>query len=147
MINEGPFDRYQLVISYELLKLLEWLIDHEQDNLRKLIKRAVHKELFIRPSKIQPKEEELQQNIVAFFAIVDAILHETISEDLVKNNQHRTLIPAINNVDSTLHNPSSISTSIAKATAAAEKKGQDPKEILCKELLKRWKPAKNASFH
>jgi hypothetical protein len=147
MTHEGPFDRHQLVISYELLKLLEWLIDHEQDSLRKLTKRAIEQGFFIHPPNRHPSDEELQQNIVEFFAILDAILHETISEDHMKNTTQRTLIPAINNIDSSMYKPSTLSASIAKATAAAEKKGQDPKEIFCKELLKHWNPTKKVSIH
>jgi hypothetical protein len=149
MINDESFDRYQFVISFELLKLLEWLIDHEQESLKQLIKRAVdHGFPGLGMHQMEGDPEELQQNVIDFFALIDALLHETVNEEEAENVLQRSLIPAINSIDATMYDSGAYSTSVAKATAAASRpKGGSPKEILCKELLKRWKPHKKANFN
>lgn len=150
MTNEGPFDYYQFVVSSELLKLLEWLIDYEHEGLKKLIKRAVEQGL-IKPNmpKQQAHEpEEIQQNIVEFFTLLDILLQETIQEQSTQELLERSLIPAINCFDKTMYDSTTMATSIAKAAAVVDKsKGETPKEVLCKELLKRWKPHKKIQAH
>jgi hypothetical protein len=152
MINDESFergDRYQFVISYELLMLLEWLIDHEHESLRALIKRAVDQGFpghGVRHMRGNP--EDLQQNIVEFFDLLDSMLGQVVSEDEAENALQRSLVPAINNIDSTMYDSGAFMTSVAKATAAAGRaKGVSAKEVLCKELLKRWKPHKKANMN
>lgn len=154
MINDDSFeqmlaDRYQFVISYELLMLLDWLIEHEHESLKALIKRAVDQGFPQRGvRKMHANPEELQQNIVEFFDLLDSLLCQTINEDEAENALQRSLVPAINNIDSTMYDSGAFMTSVAKATAAAERsKGMSAKEVLCKELLKRWKPHKKANMN
>lgn len=150
MINEeGPFDRYQFVLSAELLKLLEWLIDYEQENLKKLIKRAVQQG-FTKQGLHYHKAndpEQLQQSIIEFFTLIDILLHETVHEDEVQEALERGLVPSINNLDTNMYDSSTVATSIAKAAAAGQQKGKNPKEVLCRELLKRWKPHKQSTMN
>ncbi len=149
MINEeGPFERCQFVLSAELLKLLEWLIDFEQDSLKKLIKRAIQHG-FIKQGlrySANSNPEALQQSIIDFFTIIDIILHESINEDDVRQALKHDLIPALNNFDTNPYDSSSVAMSIHKATAKTHK-GKDPKDVLCQELLKRWKPDKQSTIH
>ncbi len=145
MINEnGSFDSNHFVISYELLALLQWLLEHEQESCRKLIRRALKQGFNVTDVGLLKYDnpEDLQQNIIDFLALIDTQLHETINEGQAEGAMHRTLLPTINHVDPSMHDISSISTSIAKARAAAEKETGNPKEVFCKELLKRWKPKK-----
>ena len=149
MINEGPFDRYQFVISSELLQLLEWLIDHEQENLKKLIKRAVQQDFITyKNGHVQNRSDDLQQSIIDFFILVDMLLHDALHEDEAQDALQRALIPALNHLDKNMYDSQSVETSIAKARAAAtDPRGKDPKEILFKELLRRWKPSKKLAVN
>lgn len=148
-MNNEPFDRTQFVISYELLQLIEWLIEHEQENLKKLIKRSVENGLKTKSHTISNKHnEDLQNTIIELFGLLDGLLHEVIHEDADQIALERSLVPAIKQIDTASHDSSSIAISMAKATAAAEQRstaGPSAKEILCKELLKRWKPTKKNS--
>jgi len=145
MSNEnGSFDSNNFVISFELLALLQWLLEHEQESCRKLIRRAVKQGFNVKDVGLLQYDnpQDLQQNIIDFLALIDTQLHETINECEAEGAMHRTLLPTINNVDPSMHDVASISTSIAKARAAAEKESGNPKDIFCKELLRRWKPKK-----
>lgn len=141
------------VVSYELLKVLEWLIDHEQEPLKKLLHQALKKGLRQELAHADDMEKEdsmelLQGNIVDFFTLLEVLTHETIHEHEIKNHIQRTMIPAINHIDTTDCDTTAVALSVAKATAAVENKtGENPKEVLCKEFLKRWKPLKKPYAH
>lgn len=147
--NNKPTEHEQFVVSYELLKLLQWLIVNEQHTLKKLLNNALNQGLRAELAQAHdmPQEEatNLQINIVEFFGLLEALMQETLHESNVKNHIQRSMIPAIYHVDSNEYDATSMALSIAKATAAIERKtGENPKEVLCKELLRRWKPVKEA---
>ncbi len=142
-------DTQQFIASYELLQLLQWLFDHEQEALKRIINRALHQGLgehLVRTSHQQGQQstEELQQNIVDFFSLLETLLHEVIHEDTVKTVLQHTMLPAIKHLDTTLCDQTTLAMSIAKATTASTSTKQ---EVLFKELLKRWKPNKKLSSH
>lgn len=155
MTNQGPFDNNnQFVVSYELLQLLQWLIDYEQEPLKKLITRSLHNGLqnHLNNPMLNPKNqqsiEELQLNVVDFFALLEVMMHEIVNEDEVTNILQRTMLPAIDHIDSSMCDNNTMAVSIAKARTAVENKtGENPKDVLCKELLKRWKPSKKPYAH
>jgi hypothetical protein len=148
--QKKSFDQEHFVVSYELLKLLQWLIENEQDTLKKLLHNALNhglrSELAQAHDMQQEEAEGLQASIVDFFSLLEALMQETLHESEAKNYIQRTMIPAIYHIDSNSCDTTSVALSIAKATAAVEKKtGEDPKDVLCKELLRRWKPSKERS--
>ncbi len=152
MNNQGPFDNNQFVVSYELLLLLRWLLDHEHESLKKLITKSLRNGLNNHLKETAPDlndeatAAELQQNIIDFFVLIEALMLESVNEDMIKTTLQRTLIPAIDHIDSQLCDMDSVAMSIAKATSALHNNsGKNPKDVLCKELLKRWKPAKKLS--
>jgi hypothetical protein len=141
------------VLSLELLNLLKWLLEHEPSALKKIITTALRNGL---QDTINKKDtltthcssEELQHHVVEFFSLLEALLLESLYEDETEQALQRTLIPAIKYIDAQTCDQLSIASSIAKATASYGAKSQkNLKEILCKELLKRWKPEKKVSCH
>ena len=147
-------DNNQFVVSYELLQLLQWLIDYEQESIKKLITRSLHNGLQnqlnspLRDLRNPHNIEELQQNVVDFFALFEAMMLEIVNEDEVTNVLQRTMLPAIDHIDSSMCDNNTVAVSIAKARSAMENKtGENPKDVLCKELLKRWKPSKKPYAH
>lgn len=155
-MSHSDFNDEHFVVSYELLKLLQWLLIHEQDALKKLIVTSLGKGLDYELADThdgtnqQENEsiEELQENIVDFFTLLEMLLHETLTEQNANTQIQKTMIPAINHIDTTACDLTSVALSVEKATAAVRNKtGENPKEVLCKELLKRWKPVKKPYAH
>lgn len=150
-MNQGPFDHdnNQFVVSYELLQLFSWLLEHEQESMRKLINKALKQGLQERMHSADRHEpqisEHLQQSILDFFAILDGMLYEGIDDQEFTRLMQRDLLPAIDHLDAKVYGTNNVAVSIAKATSALETHPErDAKAILCKELLKNWKPAKKA---
>lgn len=143
MAHNNPFDDGQFVISYELLSLLQWLIENEQETLKKMVLRAtLHNNGPIQHG------EDVQQTIIDFFALLDALVAETSQEQEVQKVLQRVMIPAIDHIDTSMCDSNAVALSVAKAQLALENKtGENPKEVLCKELLKRWKPHKKPYAH
>ena len=141
----------QFVVSRELLKLFQWLFDHEQETLKKLITKAMSNGLqaeLYQNSVQQESSEELQQTIIDFFALLETLVLESLHEREVANVINRSLIPAIDQVDTAACDNAILAMSVAKATATHGKhSAEDLKKILCKELLKRWKPTKKPSIN
>lgn len=153
MNNQGPNDSNQFVVSYELLQLFRWLFEHEQETLKKVMARALknglQEQLYSHLKSAEAEStEELQQSIVDFFALLETLLYELINENEVKRIMQRNILPAIDHIDAAACDNSTVALSIAKATSLCENDPRkDPKEILFKELLKRWKPAKKLSHN
>src|SRR3972149_2629664 len=102
--NDGfSGENSQFVLSYELLCLLRWFVDHDADKLKKLITKA-------------------------------------INEQAVKKAVEKNLMPAIDQIDSTICDDATVRFSIEKAATKIDHNPmENPKELLFKELLKRWK--------
>ena len=153
LMSRSKLGDEHFVVSYELLKLLQWFIEHEQDTLKTLLAEALNKgfkeELLTvnNPDKEQ-SIEHLQENIIDFFTLLETLIHETAHEHEAKHHIQQTMIPAIYHIDTNTCDATSVALSVAKATAAVENKtGENPKDVLCKELLRRWKPLKKPYAH
>lgn len=148
MSNRGNFDDGQFIVSYELLLLLAWLCDNEQDALQALVNKALssglQEKLNVGLNFGEAQADVLQQTIIDFFEILENMLVEAGQEDAVKQILHRNMFPAIDHIDSTVCDQTTVAQSIEKAVSAQEKRSSksSPKEVLMKELLKRWKPSK-----
>jgi len=144
MAHNNPFDDNQFVISYELLNLLQWLIDNEQETLKKMVLRANMNA----QRQVDHRSDDIQQTVIDFFSLLDALLIETEQEYEVQTALQRVMIPAIDHIDTSMCDSNALALSVAKATQALENKtGENPKDVLCKELLKRWKPSKKPYAH
>ena len=151
MSNQRHFDDGQFIISYELLILLAWLCDNEIEGLQNLINKALASglkdKLSLGMNVSETEAEVLQQTIVDFFSTLEHMLVESNQEAEIKNIMHRNMFPAIDHIDSTVCDKDTVALSVAKAVSAHERKSprssnKSPKEVLMKELLKRWKPTK-----
>lgn len=141
----------QCAISYRLLKLLQWLAENEQEELKKLITKAVTQGLNTCSTVITATEDnlehELQESIVDFFALMETLLSEIAHEDELKQAMQRQLIPALDHIDSSICDTATVASSVAKATSNFDDNSENIKQILFKELLKRWKPSKKPYAH
>lgn len=147
MPGNDPFDTppEQLTLSYELLYLLQWIIENEQETLKVFIQEAVRRQQAAeRAQKEQvyyAHDDELQQNIVDFFAVLDAVLYEAIEEESVYKAVQKNLMPSLNQIDSNACDTDTIQSSVDEATAHLDAHPeQNAKDVLYKELLKQWEP-------
>jgi NurA-like 5'-3' nuclease len=150
MIDNSPFSdtaQNQFVVSYELLSLLKWLVEHDAHKLKKIISKALtsglKKEIRTMDKLSKEDTEDIHHSIVEFLGLLEVLLHECITEDLAKQAVEKQLIPAIDHIDSTLCDDATVQSSVQKATVKSENNPElNPKELLFEELLKQWKPAK-----
>lgn len=150
MNNEFMQDDTQFVLSYELLCLLRWLTEHDAEKLKKIIAKAITSEELSEEMKRVDKPDTIAQadnihyNIVDFLSLLESLLLESISEQLDKKARQKNLMPAIEQIDSSICDSSIVRCSLEKTASQIEYNPKlNPKEQLFKELLKRWKPEKN----
>ena len=140
-------DSNQMNISYELLMLLQWMLEHEQDAIKKLIDKALRAGLQAQLDVATSQRErynaaiELQDSVIDFFTLLEVGMHEQMNDEHAQSVIQRNMLPALKQVDARSYAHGALESSIAKAEAAFCKTG-DAKDILCKELLRRWKPGK-----
>ena len=151
--NNNNNSAQQFVISYELLCLLRWLLEHDVEKLKKMVSKALASglredikqfEQFGDVNTDPAMIEEIQHSIIEFFSMLETLLLESMKEQAVQKAVEKNLMPTIDHIDSTICDDATVRSSVEKATAKSE---QQPKanaqELLFKELLKRWKPSKN----
>lgn len=146
----------QFTLSYELLCLIQWMLEHESEKIKKIVSKALEyglKEELQRMDELtsQPEfniSEDMQYAVVEFFSLMEGILVESMHEYTVKKAMEQNLMPAIEQIDTTMCDNNTVKDSIEKATnKIGLNPKENPKELLCKELIKRWRPAKGGSLH
>ncbi len=146
--NVSNIPNDQFVLSYEMLCLLHWLVEHDADNLKQIIAKALSAGLKNKLHKLNTSSsgnlvmiDDIQQSIVDFFALLEALLLESINERVTQKAREENLIPAIDQIDSTLCDTATVRSSLEQATNTIEHNpDMNAKEQLFKELLKQWKP-------
>lgn len=147
-MDENTFSEdTQFSLSYELLGLLRWLTIHDQERLKKILTRALetglHDELkkSVASTKGIGSDQDVQNSIIDFLGLLETMLFEAMNEHTVKRAIQKNLMPAIDQIDTTVCDDATLRFSVEKATAT-HNMHENPKELLLKELLKRWKPSK-----
>ncbi|MCK5632490.1 hypothetical protein KAH94_01975 [bacterium] len=136
----------QFVLSYELICLLQWLMENDSEKIKKIITQAFSAGLKEDLLKNKPMNnaatlDDIQESIIDFFGMLESLLAESANEHAVKKALEKNLMPAIDQIDSTVCDNATVRHSVEKATLTLDKHPQEnPKELLFKELLRRWKP-------
>jgi hypothetical protein len=141
----------QVLLTYELLFLLQWLMENEAEALKKIIVRSL-KTGFNDPDfrnhevvEMHVTDPSIHQCLVDFLGLLDALLIEANTELSMQKNVERNLIPALNHIDSTICDDETVQGSLKKAsTQIHHHPEENPQEILLRELLRRWKPDKKS---
>lgn len=152
MINKG-FELYdsedQCIISYELICLLQWLIENDDTKLKKIVSKALSSGLkeTIKKGMSATNEEymldDIQNTIVDFLGILETILFEAITDQTTKDAIEQKLMPTVEKIDMAACDDATVRFSLEKTTSKIEKNPQEnPHELLFQEILKRWKPNK-----
>lgn len=150
-MSQDPFqNNSQFTISYELLCLMQWLCENDAEKIKKIIGKGLEnglKERMQRTDDIDANEsivtEDIQYSIIEFFGLLETLLIESVNELAVKKALEKNLMPAIEQIDTHACDDATVKNSIERATHKLEiNPKENPKELLCIELLKRWKPLK-----
>ncbi|HLB40892.1 MAG TPA: hypothetical protein VJJ83_03810 [Candidatus Babeliales bacterium] len=137
----------QIVLSYELLQLMEWLLKYDLEGLKKLIaknlKRGLAKNIALTRTVDSVDLPEADSAVVAnFISLLEILLVETHAE-MEQQQLFDHDLPELAQVD--LSN-CSLAVLQDSAESALSRKEQNPqantRELLYKELLRRWKPSK-----
>ena len=132
-------------LSQELVLLLEWLVCNEQENMIKLIYKALKKGLrqqisTLHKQKIESHSIDPTENIIQFLSIVDILLHDSLSS-LMKNYNKSTLHVFAQHIENHTKNADILAQSIEIASKKAnENPTINPKDALMMEFIKKWKP-------
>lgn len=148
--NDGfDFSDGNLLLSCELLYLLQHLVENEPEALRGLVAKAVQGGYKHNPIashdyvEVQVTDPNIQQSIVEFLGLMDSFLFEAHQEQDVKRHIHKNAIPALNQIDSKVCDEETVQMSLEKtSTQLCDKPEESAQDILLKELLKQWKPIK-----
>jgi len=147
MAHKNSFSSYnnsddQLVLSYELLCLLRWLIEHDAERLKKVISKSLASGLNKEIQQRANQDAQIfdQQNVIEFFGLLEALMIEAQSELCMKTAYQKKLWPAIEMIDSSVDHATVRSTIEQSTTHIERNPEENPKEILLRELLKNWKP-------
>lgn len=155
MINDSlshvrPSDNTQFVISYELLCLLRWLVEHDAEKIKKLVTKALSHGLKHEIKKIdhggnEHNAEDIQHSIIDFFTMLETVLLESLNEYAVQKATEKNLMPTIEHIDMSICDDATVRSSLEHASTKIERSSsKDAQEVLLKELLRRWKPTKKA---
>lgn len=137
----------QLVLSRELLALLRWLVENDAPKIQRLVEKAmvsglddqIRKEL--NDTSFEEAESEAHLSIIEFLTLLEVALFEAMKESTVRKAAQRKLMPAIDQIDSTVCDDATVRVSVEKAVERVNfQPGESSKEVLFKELLRRWKP-------
>lgn len=147
--NNNPFaslshNDNQCTLSYELLIVLQWLIDHEAPRLKKMILKGLANGLAdqLQRQEAAPQNvDEMHDSIIEFFALLENILIEASNEQTMQQVLEKNLLPALDQIDSSICDDATVRFSIERATAKSTRKtGETAQQVLFRELLRNWKP-------
>ncbi len=137
----------QLVISYELICLLEWLITNHSKDLQTLIDSSIENGLTQTITYKEDKEQSLDydphETILEFFNLLQNGLYIATTNQLAKKTKEQNLLPKLKHIDTSVCDSETMQLILEKTTKVCEQNPEiDPKHVLFKELLKNWEPEK-----
>ena len=138
----------QLTLSYELLFLLQWIIENEPNKLKELISTALQNGLkeelkTVDTSIDQRSAQDMQYSLVDFLGFMEVMLQEARNEQTMKRIMEKKLMPALEHIDTTECDNETVQCSVEEATSKLElEPDKNAQELLFQELLRCWKPNK-----
>ena len=148
----GHDETNQVVLSHELLNLLQWMVTNEAPRFKKMIKKALSTGL--RNKIYHPEftdnhnQKDVQYGIIEFFSLLESLMLEAVNEQTIQAALEKNLMPAIDQIDGTICDDETVRTSVVRTTSMLENHpNKNPQEALFKELLKQWQPSKKKIFN
>jgi len=136
-----------IVLSFELLVLINWLMQNEKQMLNNLIKHALKNGLaeeFEKISGIDNIEvnEQFYTTVISFLLFMEDGLVQNLSQIKIDRNSKDDIFPVLNKIDMKDINIKPIFSG-AKHSTTASVDTEETKNILFHQILKNWKPNKN----
>ncbi|MCL4380454.1 hypothetical protein M1466_03145 [Candidatus Dependentiae bacterium] len=139
-----------MVVSQELLMLLESIMSNHTDELKRFLAHVLAQQgATARETPVMAQShDDAHEQIVNFLSLLEMLMYEIKTDSSVQAIVQRHQMPAIQHIDHTDCDDETIATSVIKANSTLEKHpGMNPQEVLYKELLRRWKPSKKTSVN
>lgn len=147
-----PFSS-QLVLSNELMMLMQWLIENHQEELKDLIREALGKGLSEKLDSAKDfgrymSPESPSEDIAEFFSTLETLYYESSNEMRFGGGRSQQLVTLASKIDSSVCDDTTVEFSLDKASSKMERNPeQDAKDLLGQELLRCWKPHNKKSTH
>jgi hypothetical protein len=154
MNSDSLFENSQLVVSYELLQFLRWIVTSNPEGLHVLMRQSLEAKPALATTRntqnneTAPSSEELQRSVIDFFDLLETKIQDLNSCDYEMRPAEQALSPTVTSIDSSLCDENTVALSIAQATSQFNfSTPQNAKEMLYKELLKNWRPRNKNLLH
>jgi hypothetical protein len=143
----------QFELSADLLFFLYWLVEYDPSALKKLVDHAITSNF---KQEVQthfntmniPPLEELQSSVGHFLNTLDSIVLQSMQEHIIKQAIEKKLLPALTHIDTSLCNEETLADCVEQATTELTKKNKPvTQDVILKELLKQWRPAKKTAVN
>jgi hypothetical protein len=144
-------DDHYFTISPELLVVMARIVDdypHELHNLIQKAQRSLHRATPEQqngaPAPAPTDDPAYEQDsIIDFLSLMELLVYQTKHEVEVDSQLTKQLMPAIDHIDQKTCAQEIVASSVEHASAQKNKNPHvNAQELLYKELLRRWKPAK-----
>ena len=135
-----PSQKY--ILSKKTISLINWLIEHDQESLKKLLAKAYHNGALINKNNDPLDDDEAQYIFFRLVGLIEILSEEIAEEHDVSHICNRSLLPKIKHIDNTEFDQAVIEDTASKALHRAKEQNSRPENILFEELLKKWKPQK-----
>lgn len=143
----------QFTISYELLCLLRWLIEHNTEDMKNMITYAIQMGLNRELQKIDTTNLNLatsgmRDTIGDFVKVLELLLLEAMDDEMMRKAKLKKLMTDINKIDTNLCDSDTVRISLEKTTNSLDKNPDaNPRDQLYKEILKQWQPDKKKIYN
>lgn len=112
----------QLLVSFELICLLRWILENEDEKIKKIITRALNSGLQeeINKKTILSKDAmlyDIHSVLLDFFDMMEILLVESIGEHAIKRVIEKNLMPSIDKIDSSVCDDATVRFSIEKVAS------------------------------
>jgi primosomal protein N' len=133
----------QCVLSHELVELMDWIVKHHAQDIKRIVTQALGQGLAqrLKKSKNMRDLDQAQGSILDFFELMESTL-ANVSEDLEMNRVvDRVMMPQLNHIDIKACDPETVHATAAVVRAKLKRSTKkNAQELLYEELLKQWKP-------
>lgn len=143
----------QFVISYEMLSLLQSLLQYEKQALQTILKRAYTKGKEITSThtdivKQAEFDEHVRYGVSDFFDFLELELQALTQEQAHEKIINSQLLKTLDHIDPMRFEQAMIHNSMKKTAQKINSYDEQPfKEQFLKELLKQWKPKEKNKKH
>jgi hypothetical protein len=136
-----------IVLSFELLVLVNWLMQNEKPMLSNLVKHALKNGLAQELEKISNTDdievnEQFYTTIISFLLFMEDSLIDCLSHVNINEETQDDMLPVLKKID--MQNINIKPTfSVAKKSKTQNISTEETKDVLLQQILKSWKPNKN----